>query len=127
MTSQHDTHAPSSMPTALATYIETERRRADVAGTAVVAFDRDGLRFEGYFGYANLGTGERVSSETLFRAASISKLFTTSLVMQEIDGGTLALDEPMNRKLESSAGVHPGSWGKRFQHITDVLVRPWRV
>ena len=117
MTSQHDTLAPSSMPTALATYIETERRRADVAGTAVVGFDRNGLRFEGYFGYANLGTGERVSSETLFRAASISKLFTTSLVMQEIDGGTLALDEPMNRKLDARTQLRDAK-GLPADHVT---------
>jgi CubicO group peptidase (beta-lactamase class C family) len=33
---------------------------------------------EGYFGHANIERGERVTPATLFRAASISKLFTTT-------------------------------------------------
>jgi CubicO group peptidase (beta-lactamase class C family) len=98
-------HAPSTMPTALATFVESERRRADVAGTAIVAFDRGGVRFDGYLGYANLAAGERVTAATLFRAASISKLFTASLVLQEVDASRIALDEPVNRHLDARTQI----------------------
>ncbi|TAK53313.1 MAG: class A beta-lactamase-related serine hydrolase, partial [Dehalococcoidia bacterium] len=61
---------------------------------------RDGARFHGYFGHANIARGDLVSARTLFRAASISKLFTTTLVMQEIDAGRLGLDDPVNQHLD---------------------------
>jgi CubicO group peptidase (beta-lactamase class C family) len=93
------------MPVDLTAYVETERRRADVAGTAVVAFDRDGVRFQAYFGHANIERGERVTPDTLFRAASISKLFTTTLVMQEVDAGRIGLDDPVNQHLDARTRI----------------------
>jgi CubicO group peptidase (beta-lactamase class C family) len=62
----------------------------------VLLFGRDGAIGGATFGNADLARGEAVTLHTLFRAASISKLFTTLLVLQEIDAGRLALDEPVN-------------------------------
>jgi len=95
----------ADMPAELAAFVETERRRADVAGAAVVAFDREGTRFQGYFGHANIARGEPVSARTLFRAASISKLFTTTLIMQETDAGRISLDDPVNQHLDARTRV----------------------
>lgn len=95
----------AGMPAELAAYVESERRRADVAGAAVVAFDREGPRFHGYFGHANIARGEPVTADSLFRAASISKLFTTTLVMQEIDAGRIGLDDPVNEHLDAQTRV----------------------
>src|SRR5436189_2949173 len=50
--------------------------------------------------FADLERGERATPETLFRAASISKLFTTTLVLQEVESGRIALDAPMNQYLD---------------------------
>ncbi len=99
------TSGTSTMPVELAAFVESERRRADVAGAAVVAFGREGVRFEGYFGHANIERGERVNAATLFRAASISKLFTTTLLMQEIDAGRVGLDDPVNQHLDARTRV----------------------
>ncbi len=93
------------MPAELAAYVETERRRADVAGAAIVAFDRNGPRFQGYSGHANIARGEPVTADSLFRAASISKLFTATLLMQEIDAGRIALDDPVNEHLDARTRV----------------------
>jgi len=41
----------SAVSPELEAFIEGERRRADVTGTAVAAFDRDGLRFAEGFGF----------------------------------------------------------------------------
>src|SRR5512140_42911 len=95
----------AEMPAELAASTETERRRADVAGVAVVTFDRAGPRFDGYFGHANIARGEPVNAGSLFRAASISKLFTTTLVMQEIDAGRIGLDDPVNQHLDGRTRV----------------------
>jgi len=94
------TPAVSPVSPELEAFIEGERRRADVTGTAVAAFDRDGKRFAEGFGFADLERGERATPETLFRAASISKLFTTTLVLQEVESGRIALDAPMNQYLD---------------------------
>ena len=69
----------------LVTFVESERRRADVAGAAVAVFDRDGVLEAGAFGYADFARGEPVTVDTLFRAASISKTLTTMLVLREIE------------------------------------------
>lgn len=95
----------TAVPSALAAYIETERRRADVAGAAVALFDAEGMRFEGGFGLADIRRGEPVTPDTRFRAASISKLFTTTLVFQEIAAGRMSLDDWANRHLDAPAQV----------------------
>ena len=89
----------------LATFVENERRRSDVAGAAVAVFDRDAVREAGAFGYADFSRGERVTVDTLFRAASISKTLTTMLVLREIEAGRLALDENVNRYLDSGSQI----------------------
>jgi CubicO group peptidase (beta-lactamase class C family) len=94
-----------TLPAPLTAYVEDERRRADVAGAAVVAFDRDSVRFEQYFGYADLASGTHVGPETLFRAASASKLFTATLLLQEVDAGSVELDAPVNQYLDYLAGI----------------------
>ncbi|HEU4760281.1 MAG TPA: serine hydrolase domain-containing protein [Dehalococcoidia bacterium] len=90
----------AAVPGDLEAFIETERRRADVVGVAVAAFDREGVRFAGGLGYADLARGERVTPETVFRAASITKLFTTTLVLQEIEAGRIGLDDLVNPYLD---------------------------
>ena len=56
----------AALPANLEAFIGTERRRADVVGIAVAAFDRDGLRFAGGLGYADLARGERVTPRRSF-------------------------------------------------------------
>jgi CubicO group peptidase (beta-lactamase class C family) len=101
----------ADMPAELAAFVEAERRRADIAGAAVVAFDRGGVRAQRYFGYANIARDEPVTARTLFRAASISKLFTTTLVMQEIADGRLSLDDPVNRHLDARTRLRAAKGG----------------
>ncbi len=107
-----------AVPAELAAYIEIERRRADVAGVAVAVFDRDRVLYAGGFGHADLARGECVTPDTLFRAASISKLFTTTLVFQEIEAGRLTLDDWVNRYLDPATQIRDANGVP-----TDVTVR----
>src|SRR5919202_5147919 len=50
-------------------------------------------------GVANLETGEPVGTDTLFHVASISKVYTATLVMQLVDEGKLDLDTPIRTYL----------------------------
>ena len=72
-----------------------------VPGVAI-SLVKDGkqLLARGY-GYANLDTGKPVrAEETLFRIASISKLFTWIAVMQQVEEGKIDLDIDVNRYLK---------------------------
>ncbi len=76
-------------------------QRGDVAG-AVVVVVKDGqvLLAKGY-GYADVAAGKPVDPErTLFRAGSVSKLFTWTAVMQLIEQGKLDLDAEINGYLD---------------------------
>ncbi|HEY5625141.1 MAG TPA: serine hydrolase domain-containing protein [Dehalococcoidia bacterium] len=113
-----ETTAPP-IPADLAAFVESERRRADVVGLSIATIDRDGVRAAGAFGYADLQRAEPVTVDTRFRAASITKLFTTTLVFQEIDTGTLSLDDPANKHLDKPARIRR----KDGQPADDVTIR----
>jgi len=46
-------------------------------------------------GVLNKSTGDRVSTDSVFQIGSISKVWTTTLVMQLVDEGKLSLDTPI--------------------------------
>ena len=76
-------------------------QRGDVAG-AVVVVVKDGkvLLAKGY-GYADVAARKPVEPErTLFRAGSVSKLFTWTAVMQLVEQGKLDLDADINGYLD---------------------------
>ncbi|WP_413626445.1 serine hydrolase domain-containing protein [Luteibacter sp. Lutesp34] len=75
--------------------------RGDLAGAVVsVVKDGDVLLARGY-GHANLATGQVPSPESsLYRPGSISKLFTWTAVMQQVEQGKLDLDADVNRYLD---------------------------
>lgn len=75
--------------------------RGDLAG-AVISVVKDGevLLARGY-GRANLATGQVPSPDSsIYRPGSISKLFTWTAVMQQVEQGRLDLDTDVNRYLD---------------------------
>jgi len=69
---------------------------------------RDGrLVYAKGFGLANARENKPVTSDTVFRIASISKTFTALAVMQLWEQGKFQLDEPVNRYLKTYQVVHP--------------------
>jgi CubicO group peptidase (beta-lactamase class C family) len=87
-----------------------EIEHADIAG-AVVAVVKDGkLLFAKGYGYADVEKKIPVSPETtLFRPGSISKLFTWTSVMQQVELGKLDLDRDVNDYLDFKI---PPAFGK---------------
>ncbi len=75
--------------------------RDNIAG-AVVAVVKDGkVIFEKGYGYADVNSHKPVSAtDTLFRPGSISKLFTWTAVMQQVEQGKLDLDRDVNDYLD---------------------------
>jgi CubicO group peptidase (beta-lactamase class C family) len=92
-------HEVESIPPELEATIRTQLRERRTQGLALACFDVDGIRFAGGVGHADLARGETVTPRTVFRVASISKLFTATLLLTAVDEGLVDLDEPVNRYL----------------------------
>jgi CubicO group peptidase (beta-lactamase class C family) len=91
-------------------FMPQQIEHADIAG-AVVAVVKDGkLVFAKGYGYADVAKKVPVSPETtLFRPGSISKLFTWTAVMQQVELGKLDLDRDVNDYLDFKI---PPAFGK---------------
>jgi beta-lactamase class C len=58
------------------------------------------------YGYANIANHTKVSSHTIFSLASITKVFTTTLLAYEVVIGRLKLDDPIIRYIPALKGSH---------------------
>ncbi len=75
--------------------------REDIAGAAVLVVKDGKVLFAKGYGYADVEKKTPVTPDgTLFRIASISKLFTWTAVMQLVEQGKLDLDRDVNEYLE---------------------------
>jgi CubicO group peptidase (beta-lactamase class C family) len=75
--------------------------RSDIAGATVMVMRNGTVLFEKGYGYADLKAKKAVDpNTTIFRLASISKLFTWISVMQLEEQGKLDLDTDVNRYLD---------------------------
>ena len=90
--------------------IPQQIEKADIAG-AVVAVVKDGkVLFERGYGYSDVEKKTSVSpQDTLFRPGSISKTFTWTAVMQQVEQGKLNLDADVNQYLDFKI---PPTFGK---------------
>ena len=104
---------------------------------AVALIVQDGrVTFERGYGVADPTTGRPVDPETtLFRVASVSKLFTSTAVMQLVEQGKLDLNADLNQYLEGFAVLnkfgkpvtlanlltHTGGFDDAFLHTTQEL------
>ena len=77
--------------------IEGERKDRHVPGiSAGVVLDQELIWFHGY-GHANLEKQISADEHTVYRVASITKLFTATMLMQLRDAGKLQLDDPIEK------------------------------
>jgi CubicO group peptidase (beta-lactamase class C family) len=81
--------------------IQVQRESKHIAGAVVAVVVADKLVFAKGYGYADVATRRKVDPDkTLFRIASISKLFTATAVMQQVEEGKLDLDTDVNKWLQ---------------------------
>jgi CubicO group peptidase (beta-lactamase class C family) len=81
--------------------VEEQMRKFDLPGAvAVVVHGGEVVHSRGY-GYADIEAGQLFDPETsVFRTASVAKLFTATAVMQLIEQGLIDLDADVNRYLD---------------------------
>ena len=98
---------------------------------AAVLVSRDGkVLFEKGYGYANLEHGVRITLETKFRIASITKQFTAAAILRLQEQGKLSVRDPLSKYfpdfpkgkqvtlhhlLTHTSGIHSLTWRPDYQ------------
>jgi CubicO group peptidase (beta-lactamase class C family) len=90
--------------------MQTQLERNDIAGAVIAVVKDKELIFAKGYGYADVESRTPVHVDsTLFRIGSISKLFTWTAVMQQVEQGKIALDADINQYLDFRI---PDAFGK---------------
>ncbi len=66
----------------------------EIPGVVAMAANEQSVLYEGAFGRRNMATETRMSTDTIFRIASMVKLLTSVAALQLVEQGKLRLDEP---------------------------------
>ncbi|WP_439486380.1 serine hydrolase domain-containing protein [Blastomonas fulva] len=75
--------------------------KGKIPGAVVVVVNDDGVVLQKGYGYSDVAKRTPVSPETtLFRPGSVSKLFTWTAVMQQVEAGKLDLDKDVNSYID---------------------------
>src|SRR5262245_12467508 len=77
--------------------------RKDVPGVVALVTDRKGVTYQGAFGVADVATGRALAQDSLFRIASMTKPITSVALMQLVEQGKLALEDPVDKYLPEMA------------------------
>jgi methyl acetate hydrolase len=77
----------------------------DVPGVVALVTTRERVLYQGAFGVADVATGRALTSDALFRIASMTKPVTSVALMQLIEQGRIGLDDPAEKYLPELAGL----------------------
>ena len=66
----------------------------EIPGVVAMAANEQSVVYEGAFGFRDMATASRMSTDTVFRIASMVKLLTSVAALQLVERGKLKLDEP---------------------------------
>ncbi len=80
-------------------FVEQQMKKHDVTGLSLALIDDQRIVWAEGFGYADRAHNVPATPETLYRAGSITKLFTATAVMQLVERGLLDLDQPIKTYL----------------------------
>lgn len=92
---------------ALQARLDQLRERYGIPGISVSILFPDGSRWIGTSGLADVATGEPVTASTGFAIASITKTFTSALVLALVEDGRIDLDTPVRTYLPALKQVGP--------------------
>jgi beta-lactamase class C len=91
----HDALPPARLKAALADYgrwLDTLQQRDEMAGLATAVVYDDKVVYEHTSGYADAASGTRVTPDTVFRLASLSKAFATAMAALMVQDGVISWD-----------------------------------
>jgi len=103
MSSPLDDHGVRSALDLLAAWIEGQMAYSGLPGLSIGVVRDQALVWARGFGWASVERKVPATPATLYRIASITKLFTATAILQLRDAGKLALDDPL------TASSRPGT------------------
>ena len=93
----------STVPPSVAARLDRALARAKekllLPGVEATVTFPDGSSWTGTLGMADVADGRKVRSSTPFAIASVTKTFTSALILRYVDDGLLRLDQPLSRWL----------------------------
>src|SRR5690242_11349419 len=98
-------NSPASIVLALDTSLRGAVERKDVPGVVALVTDRDKVLYRSAFGVADVSTGRPLTSDALFRIASMTKPITSVALMQLIEQGRIGLEDPAEKYLPEPVGL----------------------
>jgi methyl acetate hydrolase len=90
---------------ALDTSLRGAVERKDVPGVVALITDREHVLYQSAFGVADVATRRPLTSDALFRIASMTKPVTSVALMQLVEQGRIGLDDPAEKYLPELAGL----------------------
>ena len=96
-----DARAGSAIDTALRAAVE----RKDVPGVVALVVDKQRVLYQGAFGVTDTASGRPLTADALFRIASMTKAVTSLALMQLVEQGKIALDDPGEKYLPQLANL----------------------
>ncbi|HYI93126.1 MAG TPA: serine hydrolase domain-containing protein [Bryobacteraceae bacterium] len=82
--------------TALDNLVESELKGSGAPGAVVAIVQGDRVAHLKAYGVANVETGEKMTTDTLFRIGSTTKIFTAAAVLSLVNDGKLDLSKPIS-------------------------------
>ena len=95
----------SPASTAIDASLRAAVERKEVPGVVALIADRGHVLSQGAFGMADAATGRPLTTDALFRIASMTKAITSTAAMQLVEQGRFGLDDPVAEYLPEFAGV----------------------
>ena len=107
-----------SIITAFERIIKEEFEASHNPGIAGALLSNNAIAWKGFFGFADLEKKIPMSDSTIYKFASISKLFTAIAIMQFYEQGKFGLDDPVNNYLpKKNIIVKKGDPEVTFRHL----------
>ncbi|MBR0755024.1 beta-lactamase family protein [Bradyrhizobium jicamae] len=79
--------------------------RTDVPGVVALVTDRDRVLYRNAFGVTDVASRRKLTTDALFRIASMTKAITSVALMQLVEQGRLGLDDAAEKYLPELVGV----------------------
>jgi len=79
----------------LSWYIPRQMEKHDIVGLSIALVDGNATLWEQGFGFSNRESQVPATEKTLYKVASITKLFTATAIMQLVEEGRVNLDAPV--------------------------------
>ena len=92
--------------------LDTIRQQLKIPGMAAAVMEGDSILFAQGFGYADVKNKVRATAKTSFRVASVTKTFTSTLIMQLVEKGRLDLNTAV-----SDYGLDFGNPSIKVKHL----------